>query len=388
MYKRTSALGLCGALLLFAVACGGSDYPTGEEAGPPASTATTVVLIPTTIPSTVEQRSETSVLEAVLTDRSVLSVGVGDEASGRFSIQPGPLGDLIPRVEGTYWATGEGNVYTRLDVDPELIAGEMDRLVDSIEAKGGQPEGSPYLSSLRNHYRGNEFQIGITDLARWIGIGPLPLEWIEQWTWFSEADALAYNTDETLPSEFGQCRAAIESFDAAARTWVDDLELDFQRVEGGADEWVFPVRALEVALADQLSAAAVCEEFFGDSTGQQPELMVTVTPEQSGTRIDVFADPQVYIDRGPELLITIRMWPDETVGDAPDTPSPMSLLTVRGTYLTSVGVCGELPWIYSNFAAGDNYYEPGSSGYTGPTIFASDWLCPDDVPDERRNDWP
>lgn len=386
MCKRTSAVGLCGALLLFGVACGGSDDPTGEKAGSSAFTDTTAAPVPTTVPSTVEQPSEASGLDAVLTDPSVLSVGLGDEASGRFSVQPGPLGDLMLPVEGTYWATGEGNVYTRLDVDPELIAGEMNRLVDSIEAMGGQPEGSPYLASLRDHYRGNEFQIGITDLVRWIGIGPLPLDLMEQWTWLSEVDALANNTGETLPSEFGQCRTAIESFDTAARTWVDDLEIDFQPVEGGAEKWVFPVQALEVALADQLSAAAVCEEFFGDSTDEQPELIVTVTPEQSGTRIDLFADQKIYIDRGPELLITIRMWPDETVGDPPDTPSPLPLLTVQGTYLTAIGVCGGLPWIYSNFAASDTYYGPDSGGYAGPTIFASNWLCLNDVPEERRND--
>lgn len=387
MCKPTSAV-LCGALLLFGVACGSSDGPTGEEAGASAFTETTAVPVPSTVSSTVDQRSEASGLDAVLTDPSVLSMGLGDEASGRFSIQPGPLGDLVLPVEGTYWATDAGNVYTRLDVDPELMAGEMNHLVDSIETMGGQPEGSPYLASLRDHHRGNEFQIGIADLVRWVGIGPLPLDWMEQWTWFSEVDALAHGTEETLPSEFGQCRTAIESFDTAARTWVDDLEIDFQPVEGGAEEWVFPVQALEAALADELSTAAVCEEIFGESTNEQPELMVTVTPEQSGNRIDVFADQRIYIDRGAELMVTIRMWPDETVGDPPDTPSPTPLLTVQGTYLTAIGVCDELPWIYSNFAASNTYYGPESSGYGGPTIFASDWVCLDDVPEERRSEWP
>ncbi len=37
-------------------------------------------------------------------------------------------------------------------------------------------------------------------------------------------------------------------------------------------------------------------------------------------------------------------------------PNPTSLLTFRGSYLTAIGVCGELPWIYSNFAAADTYY--------------------------------
>jgi hypothetical protein len=85
-------------------------------------------------------------------------------------------------------------------------------------------------------------------------------------------------------------------------------------------------------------------------------------------------------------MFTIVMWPDESVGAAPDDPNPASLLTLRGSYLTAIGVCGELPWIYSNVAAADTYYAPGTGGYDGPVVFASGWYCQDEVPSERRRE--
>lgn len=181
-----------------------------------------------------------------------------------------------------------------------------------------------------------------------------------------------------------RCRAAVDSFDAATRNWVEDVEVDFESSGDGRLTWQFPVSDLVDALADHQTAAAVCDEFIGGEPGALPELSFTVTPEPHGRRIDIYADPKIYTDRGPQLVLSVVMTPG-TVGDPPHSPSPTQLLTLRGTFLAAIGVCGELPWIYSNFAAANTYYAATSDGYPGPTIFASDWLCSHEVPEGRRN---
>jgi hypothetical protein len=320
-----------------------------------------------------------SELDGALSDSSLLTLGRGEETAGRFRILPGPEGDLIPPVEGTYWVTEKRNVYTRLDVDSGLIADEMSRLVDQMAAVGPGEESS-YLVSLRDHYLGDEFQLGIIDLVRWIGIGPPPHDWIQQWIWFTEADTTEGAV--AVPSELVQCLSAVESFDAAARQWIKHVE----PVTSDADRWVFPVEDFLASLAEEMNATSICGELFDGADETQPELVLAVAPDGPGTRIDVLVDPKVYTDRQLELLFTVIMWPDTNAGEPPNSPTPAPLLTMQNTYLAAIGVCNELPWIHSNFAAGDTYYEPDVDGYIGPVIFASRWVCDDDVPEGRRGD--
>jgi hypothetical protein len=343
-----------------------------------SSTTTSLTGISSTT-SSLPAASVSSELDGVLSDRSLLTLGRGDETAGRFRILPGSEGDLIPPVEGTYWVTEQGNVYTRLELDSGLIADEMSRLVDKTTAVG-QGEGSSYLISLRDHYRGDEFQIGIIDLVRWIGIGPPPHDWIQQWIWFSEADAAEGST--AVPPELVRCLSAIESFDAGARLWMNHVD----PVANDAERWVFPLEDFLAPLTEELNATSVCGEFFDGADDTQPELHVAVTPDGPGTLIDVLVDRKIYTDRQLELMFTVLMWPDATVGDPPSSPIPAPLLTMQNTYLAAIGLCNELPWTYSNFAAGDTYYDPEADGYIGPVIFASKWVCPDDVPEGRRAD--
>lgn len=276
-------------------------------------------------------------------------------------------------VDGRYWVNEDGSVYTALDIDPELIAGQMSLLVDAV-AGTGVPEDSPYLTSLREHYRGDEFQIGLTDLVRSLAVGGLDAEWAEQWSWFLQAEG------DPLPAEMVACREAIASLDQAARGWIHDLPIEF--IDG---TWAFPLRAFEADLAPEIETASVCE-LFVDASGSSPEIVLRLTIESDLRRLEVLVDDKRYTDKEPELMFAIAMRPDDSVGPPPDVPDPASLLTLRGSYLAAIGVCGELPWIYSNFAAGDNYYGPGSGGYEGPLVFASGWYCEDEVPESRRTE--
>lgn len=356
---------------MMVAACGGTSI---------TSSLSTTSLAPTTS-SPIEPSSSTtrppearSDLNLVL-DRSILGLALepGETRPGRFRLERGPNTEILMTVEGRYWVTGQGDVYTALNIDPELVAVQMGLLTDVVEAKGGQPIDSPYLTSLREHYRGDEFQIGLTDLVRSLAVGGLSAEWAEQLGWFVQADG------NPVPPELVACRDAIASLDEATRSWVYDLEVEFTN-----GTWVFPVDAFEGALAVQIEEASVCE-LFVELPGPSPEIVIGLSGDPDLRRIEVLVDDKTYTDREPELMFAIVMWPDESVGPPPRDQDPASLLTLRGSYLTAIGVCGELPWIYSNFAAGDTYYEPGNSGYLGPVLFASGWYCQDEVPEERRN---
>lgn len=276
-------------------------------------------------------------------------------------------------VEGRYWVTDRGIVYTALDIDPALVAEQMALLTAEVEATGGQPIDSPYLISLREHYRGDELQIGLTDLVRSLFVGGLPAEWAEQWGWFLSAEG------GPVPPELTACRDAISLLDQAAQEWIHDLQIEF--ADG---TWAFPIEDFERSLAEPIEKASICE-LFVELSGASPEIVIELSGEPNLRRIEVLVDDKIYTDREPELMFTIVMRPDESLGPPPDESNPTSLLTLRGTYLTAIGVCEQLPWIYSNFAAGNNYYEPGTGSYEGPLVFSSDWYCEDDVPAEARN---
>ncbi len=172
--------------------------------------------------------------DASVADRSILSLAVepGESEPGRFRLLRGPNTETLMTVEGRYWITGEVDVYTALDIDPDLVATQMQILAEIVEDTGGQPPASPYLASIRNHYRGDEFQLGLADLARSLGMGGLPTEWAEQWGWFVQAGG------DPVPAELVACQEAAVSLDSAARGWVRDLDIRF--TDG---RWVFPVEA-------------------------------------------------------------------------------------------------------------------------------------------------
>ncbi len=384
---------LAGALLVAAACSGGSTEPTEPTAivppqeAAPSSTAPLAAEPTTSAPTTSEPPPPTepppvrpSPLDAALDDVSLLTLGTrpSDPPSGRFRIEPGPGTSYLMPVEGHYWATEAGNVYTSLDVDTGAVAAGVTRLVGHLERIGGQPGDSAYLESLRSHYRGNEFQIGLAAVVRWIGAGPPPFEWMEQYAGFSERP-------DTQPPEMTACLDGIGAYDVALGEFVRGLDRVPVPAGDGSRSWRFPMELLADELAGEMAAAAVCDVFVETENGDI-ELRVAVFEEADQIRIEVFADRGIYTDRGEELELRVVMSPDAAVDDPPEDPDPAPLLTLRSTYLVAVAVCGELPWSYSNFAAADTYYSPESGFYTGPTIFESDWLCADEVPEGRRDD--
>ncbi len=354
-------------------ACG--ESPEVASSNPPRDIATTQLPPATEAFTTTTSTVVVIPPEAPPLDRSVLSLGIeaGDTRPGRFRFRAGNQSEFLMDFEGRYWIMPSGDVYTAVDVDPAVISDEMDRLLTSLDAASGQSGSTPYVESLRSHYGGNEFQIGLTDLIRWAGFGGLTVEWAEQWKGFIEADGTE------VPAPLIECAPAIAVFDGAAKRWIAEQPID---LSNGA--WTFPELDFERSLREELAATAPCEAFL--SSGPNPEeLTIRLDTAAGFPTIEVMLDDGLYSDRDAELLFAIAMRSDESVGDMPAPANPASLLTVRNTYLVAIGVCGELPWIYSNFAAANSYHAPGTGLYYGPSILESGWYCEDEVPQSRRD---
>lgn len=375
-------------LISIAVIAAGCGQPAPLPGTASSSSSTTVTSTTTTVAisssSTIQAPSTTTTTsdsdpptEAVGLDRSVLTLGLepGDTRPGRFRFRAGSQSDLLMTVEGRYWVTATGNVYSVLDVDSDLIAAEMARLLADLDAGTAASGGAtPFVESLRNHYRGSEFQVGLTDLLKWAGLGGLSAEWAEQWAHFIEADG----TEK--PPELGECEDSIAAFDRAAARWIHDQPIDLT-----VAPWTFPEADFQDSLRNEFAAMAICESYFSPGTTPD-ELTIRLTTRPGARSVEVLLDDGLYTDADAELLLAVDMRPDETVGDLPNPLDPASLLTIRGSYLAAIGACGELPWIYSNFAAANTFHAPGASSYNGPTIFESGWFCEEEVPESRRDD--
>lgn len=212
----------------------------------------------------------------------------------------------------------------------------------------------------------------------WILHGPLLPEWVEQSDWASAF----------LAPDLTECPEPFGSYRAAARDWVYELDIEFASNEDGGLEWVFRLGAFRGALAEEMVALVGCVVADGGDVSESGEstleLRASVTPFNDGRQIQVFLSGE-YPYRDFEPILTVITWPAASVGDPPEVPSPAPLLTLRNTYLAAIGVCGELPWTYTNFFDVAEYDDPeDEANYLGPFWLMAGWLCGDEVPEEER----
>lgn len=322
-----------------------------------------------------------------LPDRSLLSFA-GDAAgnSGRFTTSDGSSTNFvsrhtIPRLNGRYWVTEDGNVYTDFDVDPELIASEMAVLIESVQANVGPAERAPYADLLENHYRGSEFQVVFTDLLAWVGVTP-PIDFTRLFNATFEASGAEVDDPETLePLLRSGCLAASEGSEVAVAEWALNLEPQFEDSGDGQETWDLPLDELD-SIPEFESMMALC--FDSPDTGDpgaDARHNVRVTREETAgaIRLVVSVDRSdfVGIDFAPALEIV--MTPDSDIGDPPESPNPSGLLTTLGSYLVTVSACGELPYVRTEIFA-VKYTGPDEPTYLGPSFFASGWACEDETP--------
>lgn len=214
--------------------------------------------------------------------------------------------------------------------------------------------------SLRNHYRGDEFQLGMTDFLSNLGWGPT-LDRLEAYSWAAETEE-----DRAF---FEACLPEVERFHGALDAVTKSTPVDL--VGGaGASGWAVPLDKFASDLDDELEALDVCGEFKVHREELDIELHATVIEEGDRRRIEWGGPPGG--SRDYSLLLTIWMVPDASVGAPPAQPMPESLFTFRSMHLVAIDFCGELPWSYTNLAASDSY----STGPTWPSPIDSAYPCP------------
>lgn len=372
-----------GVILLAAVACGQSpaDSTTNDPVDDAVTTTSTNSVAttrsdPDTTSSTLPVESGLDLADDMLVDLSLLSVASEMIApSGRFRLETGrPSEGFLKSVEGRYWVTPSANVYTSLAIDTELVASEMDRLVELLTGPG-MAQDSLYLEALEEHYRGDEFQLGLTDVARRV-VGPIRLDGIEQFIWAAENDS-----EGEIPPEFHECRDSITAYDDAARRWIRGLDIELNKTDDAVEVWELPADEMNDALAAEHAATSVCEQIVATTPSAASTLRLEVAVEVDGvTRIEVYSVPSGGDDREPLLDFSILISPDEDSDSPPDEPFPAHLFTTLGAYSVAIDTCGELPWEYDR--SSDTYWPPGTFGPV--SILYTDWLCSDQVPEDRR----
>lgn len=302
-------------------------------------------------------------------DRSVLTLGLGNETSGRFQLIPNQESRLS-RTTGTYWLLPDGNVYTRFDLDVALIREEMEGLVGRLSAHQDLA-GTDLVSALQNHHAGNEFQVGIADTVRWFDLRVPTLELIEQANLVMGAGVFSGGS---VPAD---CAQSLTDYEAAARDWVADLDPKIDE----AGTWVFPVDDFDAALAGPVAGLDSCGRVI-DEAAAPPEVEFRVTALGDSTMVEVLADDGLYTDHEPAPQFTVMMQPDAAVGELPQPLSPAPLLGIVSTYLAAIGACGELPRAHTAIAGGDSWDDPADEPFTGVTFLANRLACPGDAPDD------
>lgn len=333
---------------------------------PPATTASTAAAAASSTSTT----TTTATPSQETLDRSVLTLGVGEEVSGRFEILPNQQ-TRVTSAQGTYWVLPDGNIYTRLDLDAELIADEMAALVGEVTVASPALAGTSLATRMENHYRGVEFQVGITDVVRWFDLRIPSLETLEQANVILGAGVFPGGS---VPEE---CRQSLAAYETAARAWV--RELDPGILTGTT--WQFPVADYDAALAEQVPGVEACGEPLAEQTGEAaPEVEFRVSARESGTMIEVLADDGLYTDHDPTLMFSVLLQPDDSVGVIPEPRHSEPLLGLVSTYLVAVGGCGELPWAHTQFAGGDTWVDPTEEPLVGVTFLADRLVCASKVP--------
>lgn len=298
-------------------------------------------------------RSLLSLLRTVQsTDRGTFRVRAPEDLEGTH---------LVANSSGWFWTTAEG-VYTRIDVDRSAV----DRHVDDVLARRAREALDPAVSELiyvdDEYYRGDEFQFGVGHLVARLGFASQP------------DSPTSWPMDE-------RCRAALGALEAAVTEEAATLEPRFQP-RGDTEVGEFPLDTLERRTTTQRARMTdACPSETGDDFVPRPALRF----ERTDDGLDVIVDPGIYTSRVEVVAVRLEVSRGGAVPDPPVTPDPADGFDAVNVFIMKIGECGELPWEYSNFAAGNTYSPPDADDYLGPTAFVTDYLCESELPDRTAS---
>ncbi len=317
---------------------------------------------------TANTRATSSRLEApAFDDRSLLSLLPSVERLGAGAFQVMAAQDLegthlAANVGGWFWAA-DGGVYTRVDIDRDLIDGQVDDVLNRPDRQTVDPAASDLLYLQADYYRGDEFQFAIGHLLARLGFaspsGPL----------------------EGAPAE--ECGAALVGLEAAVLDHAAAFEPSFEPA-GDREVWELPLDELSRrTTTEQARVADVCAAPPSDD---EYLTALRLRFERSDNRLDVVIDPGIYTEPVDVVVLTLQVGPATEVPPAPAEPHPADGFDPVSVFIMKTSQCGTLPWEYSDFAAGNAYSPPDATDYLGPTLFVSDYLCESELPDDLNEE--
>lgn len=140
----------------------------------------------------------------------------------------------------------------------------------------------------------------------------------------------------------------------------------------GTEIWDYPTERLPHM------PACVAEIYDGDFDPSSTRLRFRRSLDR--LTLEVLHDSGHYQDDRFERLLSVASTGDEPSGPRPEEPGT-SIFDQASVFVLAVNHCGELPWAYSNFMAGNSYTSPDDPSYVEPGPFTSNYLCADEVPD-------
>jgi hypothetical protein len=143
----------------------------------------------------------------------------------------------------------------------------------------------------------------------------------------------------------------------------------------GTEHWDYPTHTIPH------HPECVAEIFDADDLDPASTALRLRRHVGSGT-LEVLFDPGHYTDATFEPILLVSVTGDAPRGDPP--PEPLSTVFDQvSVFLLAINGCGELPWAYSNFMAGDSYTPPTARDYLEPGPFTGGYVCADQVPERR-----
>jgi hypothetical protein len=285
-------------------------------------------------------------------DDASLAAGPGildllDRSEGRVELQPGG-GDtnLAPRGTADFF---DGGHRLRFDEHPDL-AGALDA----------------YRSSLADRNRGVESwaQVTLPDAD--------PL--LHRATLVDLVAGIYLSEGALFAVDDSTCRRALEE-ERERFVTREPPPPRWERQPDGTDHWDYPIESVP-------RFPPCISQVYGDDELDPGNTALRLRRDLASGSLEVLFDPGHYADPrfDPLLLLVVT-------SEAPDSerpPVPHSTIFEPTTvFLLAVNQCGELPWAYSNFMAGNSYTSPADSTYLEPGVFTTGYVCAGEVPEQH-----
>ena len=339
--------GAAGVVVLLCLAAWSGACRDAEPTGPSAPAASTGS---TRSPSPAAAAASDAL---ALDQPSALDLLAGRGAHGTFTIaveSGAPAGPSHITVAGRYVVTSAGLTYTVVDLDLALVRAEVDRLLAMTERFDGLEPlfADAFLST--DTVVTDQLQLGLGDLVLASGA-------LGSGGYLATVPWLAFTSVET--GDIDTCERAVRDLAAAVRR-----------------------RLVEDAAALGASWTPDAAHLGGDELDAVETSCDGLDPLEGGPAELAVGERTLRVEADGEAFLTVEVQPGAGEPLAVQEATPAPLLDGMGAFFVAIDRCGELPWMYSNFAAANSYTSPDEPTYIGPGPFGDAPVCEADVPEQ------